>query len=357
MTRMSAIAHFRRLCCLGLQPQAVMPSLLSAAHELLPSETNGFFWADEHGRLAGFTPEYVIPEVVTTLAENLEGVVERSLPLDFETTMLRGGEVGNLLPFFTRDFYRGDTYHLIYRPYALHHAIDGVVRDTPNGKGLGAFVLGRSARQPEFSAAEKATLRQMLPYVAHAMHPPESCESGGLADEFADSGDNGLVILDERAEVAYMSARARQILYVAAHANASADYIPPAILSVFANLVRISRGREAAPPVVCCDSPMGRFVFRAHWLDPLSEAANAMVGVTVQQQEPLVLVMVRNMHAAGLSDKQMALCLLLAQNHTFASIAAQLHISLATAKDYADRVYRKLDVHTREEALRKLGRT
>ncbi|WP_213958902.1 hypothetical protein [Variovorax sp. dw_954] len=43
------------------------------------------------------------------------------------------------------------------------------------------------------------------------------------------------------------------------------------------------------------------------------------------------------------------------QNRSFAAIAAQLHISLAAAKDYADRVYRKLDVHTREEALRKLN--
>ena len=85
MKRTSAIAHFRRLCCLGLQPQAVMPSLLSAAHELLPSETNGFFWADEEGRLAGFTPEYPVPEA------------------------------------------------------ALHHAIGGIVRDTAEGQGAGRF--------------------------------------------------------------------------------------------------------------------------------------------------------------------------------------------------------------------------
>ncbi|MDM0084877.1 hypothetical protein QTI17_30195 [Variovorax sp. J31P179] len=73
-----------------------MPNLLAAAHDSLPSETNGFFWADENGGLAGFTPEYVVPEVVTTLAEDFAGVVERALALSFEMTMRRGVAIGNL---------------------------------------------------------------------------------------------------------------------------------------------------------------------------------------------------------------------------------------------------------------------
>ncbi|WP_286537475.1 helix-turn-helix transcriptional regulator [Variovorax sp. J31P179] len=246
----------------------------------------------------------------------------------------------------------------------MHHAIDGIVRDSPQGKGLGALVLGRSARQPEFSSVEKNILRQSLPYLAHAMHPPETPDVDHFAAELADSGQKGLVILTQRAEVAYISARAREILLLAAHPGAPAEggngkgaaHVPPAILRVFANLVLISQGSDAAPPVAQCDSPLGRFIFRAHWLDPVSDSASAMIGVTVQLQEPLVLLMTRNMQAEGLSDKQKELCLLLARNHSFAAIAAQLHISLATAKDYADRVYRKLDVHTREGALRKLSR-
>jgi DNA-binding CsgD family transcriptional regulator len=220
---------------------------------------------------------------------------------------------------------------------------------------MGALVLGRSARQPEFSEADKGTLRQMLPYVAHAMHPLDTGGTEGLA-EFADSGDSGLVILDQRAEVAYMSDRARQILFLATRQGGFADRIPLVIRNVFANLVRISEGRDAGPPTAQYDTVLGRFVFRAQWLEPTAASANALVGVTVQQQEPLVLVMMRNMRAAGLSEKQKQLCLLLQQNLSFASIAARLHISLATAKDYADRVYRKLDVHTREEALLKLSR-
>ena len=130
--------------------------------------------------------------------------------------------------------------------------------------------------------------------------------------------------------------------------------MPAPIQDVLANLVRISEGCDTAPSVAHYGGSFGRFVFRAHWLEPANATAQALVSVSVQHQEPTALVMTRNMRAAGLSDKQAQVCLLLQENRSFAVIAARLRISLATAKDYADRVYRKLDVHTREEALRKL---
>ena len=105
--RKSALAHFRQLCCLGLGGPAVMPSLLAAMHDLIPCETNGFFWADEAGRMAGFQPEYVIPAVVDSLVGDFDGLVDRVMPLDFTATMRRGKPVGNLLSLFDEAFYRG----------------------------------------------------------------------------------------------------------------------------------------------------------------------------------------------------------------------------------------------------------
>lgn len=368
MKRMSAIAHFRQLCCLGLAPEAVVPSLLSAVHEIVSSEVNGFHWADASGHMVGFVPEYVIPEVVTALVDNFDGLIERCFQIDFATTMRRGKPLGNLLPAHTSTFYRSDLYHLIYRPYNLHHVIDLVVRDTPDGVGTGALIVGRSGRQPPFSAAETDSLLQLLPYIAHALHgrdvrtDEERKEAQKGEDEFADSGTGGLVILDAHRDVAYSSARARQVLYYAADPavaagstqGAAGTRTPAPLRAVFDNLVRIAHERDAPPPVEHHRNRWGRFVFRAHWLEPSAASANGLIGVTVQQQEPLALVMMRNMHAAGLSEKQEQVCLLLAQNHSFASVATHLHISLATAKDYADRVYRKMDVHTRDELLQKL---
>ena len=49
MKQSAAIAHFRQLCCLGLDSQMVIPSVLEALHELIGSATNAFFWSAETG--------------------------------------------------------------------------------------------------------------------------------------------------------------------------------------------------------------------------------------------------------------------------------------------------------------------
>ena len=61
--------------------------------------------------------------------------------------------------------------------------------------------------------------------------------------------------------------------------------------------------------------------------------------------------MLRRMHAVGLSAKQKEVGLA-AQDQSFETIAAALHISVATAKDYAQRIYRKANVHSKDELMR-----
>lgn len=43
-----AEAWIRQLCCLGLGGQAIMPALLEQLHDLIPSHSNAFFWADSN---------------------------------------------------------------------------------------------------------------------------------------------------------------------------------------------------------------------------------------------------------------------------------------------------------------------
>ena len=354
--RKSALAQFRQLCCLGLGGPAVMPGLLAASHQLISSESNAFFWSDARGGLAGFLPEYAIPEVVDSVLGEFEGLIDRTLPISFGQTMRRGRPVGNLLPLFDRKFYLGPVYNLIYRPYDLHHAIDVVVREREGGMGLGALVVGRSRRQPEFSVTERVELQCLVPYLAHALHP----RNGPAMTDFIDSGDCGLVILSRSAKLVHASARAREILQLAAARGGARDASQSSALrsntlqSVYERLVRIFQEGDADPPVVEQRTPAGRFVYRAHWLDPEKTGDGALVGVIVQHQEPASLVMLRRMHAVGLSAKQKEVGLLLAQDQSFEAIAAALHISVATAKDYAQRIYRKANVHSKDELMRAL---
>ena len=354
--RKSALAQFRQLCCLGLGGPAVMPSLLNVTHQLVSCESNAFFWSDERGGLAGFLPEYVVPEVVDAVLGHFEGLVERTLPLSFSATMRRGKPVGNLLPLFEKSFYRGPVYNLIYRPYDLHHAIDVVVRERHGAMGLGALVVGRSRKQPEFSAAELGELQSLVPYLAHALHP----RNEAAMTDFVDSGACGLVILSRSAKAVFASARAREILQLAAVGGGAREGSQTtalrsrALQRVYDRLVRIFEEGDVEPPVVEQHTPAGRFVYRAHWLDSEKTGEGALVGVIVQHQEPTSLVMVRRMHTLGLSAKQKEVSLLLAQDQSFESIASTLHISVATAKDYAQRIYRKVNVHSKDELMRAL---
>jgi DNA-binding CsgD family transcriptional regulator len=328
-----------------------MPSLLAAMHQLIPSESIAFFWADERGGLAGFSPEYAIPEILANLLRDFEGLVEKTLPLSLARTMQRGQPIGDLLPSSNAKFYGGPIYHLVYRPYRLHHAIDLVVRDNGRGIGKGAMVIGRSARQPEFSALERGDLQQLLPYIAHALHAQKEAP----VTDFTNSGEPGLVILTRTAKIAYASPRAREILHLAASpAHLDGKWRSPtsaSLQSIHERLIRIFEERNADAPVIEHCNAAGRFIYRAHWLDAQESGRSPLIAVTIQHQEPLQLVMLRNMHAAGLSAKQTEVALLLAQDQSFDAIAAALHISRATAKDYAQRIYRKVNVHSKEELM------
>ena len=106
--------------------------------------------------------------------------------------------------------------------------------------------------------------------------------------------------------------------------------------------------RDVAPPGAEHGNRWGRFVCRAHWLDTERAGDGALIGVSVRHLKPAALVLTRRMQAAGLSAREQDVALGLAQGLSFAAIAADLHIRRTTAKDYAQRRYRKLDMHPRE---------
>lgn len=355
--RTTAVTRFRQLCCLGLGGEVVMPSLLSAMHELVLSETNGFHWADHRGELAGFLPEYVVPEVVGALVDDFEGLVAQALSVSFRQTMRTGKSVGNLLPGFTREFYRTRLFNEIYRPYNLHHVLDGVLRDG-FGRGLGAVTLGRSANQPAFGEQDMFMLARLLPYMAHALQ--DASRLG--AQDYVDAGECGLVILDSAGRLAHLSHRARELLFWATDsgrphqgtANA-APRLPEALIQISKSLQRIFANRAATPPAIYHQNAKGRFAFRAHWLDPVRADAGAYIGVTVQYQEPIDLARTRKMQQLGLSDGQQKVCMLLAETASLDVVAQRFGVTKTTVKDHVKKIYAKAGVHSRDELLRMLS--
>jgi hypothetical protein len=59
MKQSADIAHFRQQCCLGIDAQTAMPSLLRALRVLIGSQANSFYWADRNGDISNVSMEQV----------------------------------------------------------------------------------------------------------------------------------------------------------------------------------------------------------------------------------------------------------------------------------------------------------
>ena len=77
-------------------------------------------------------------------------------------------------------------------------------------------------------------------------------------------------------------------------------------------------------------------------------------GVIVKRQE-LANRCQETARACGLSPREEEVLLLLAQHKTVGSIERELFIANGTAKTHIRHIYRKLDIHSRDELIEKLG--
>ena len=175
-------------------------------------------------------------------------------------------------------------------------------------------------------------------------------------------GETGLFVMDCAGRLLFASDTARRLLslirypaYPFGRPGIIADVaIPPTLVQLCRNLDAVFRGGDVPPPMLTHIAPRGRFLFRAHWLDPLNREPDALIGVTVEHQEPAVLRLLRGIKAVPLSPVQMQVCLLLAQNHSQDSIGQRLHIKPTTVKDHVRKIYCKLDINRREELAGRL---
>jgi len=365
MKQAKAQAYIRQLCCLGLGKGAVMPELLRALHAVIPSEDNLFIGVDEKPFPTSIIPEHVVPEALDVY---MNAQAQIAMP-GFYIQLGQWFSTHRVLPDFrilNEQFYRSDFYHLVLRPYKHYHILQGGIR--LNGLPVGTLNLCRPQHQRPFSADDQQQFERLLSYVEHGMQT-----RSGTDGEYADSGQAGMVILKRCGTVVYLSDSARTLLLLATYGAlpvgqvrfAHEIVLPPALRQICHNLDQIFQGREAPPPICSHTNPSGRFVFRAYWLQPPAAnpgpdatghypAGDALIGVTIEHQEPLRLELHRNLQGWRLSAREQEVCLALAEGLSHIAIAARLHIGPQTVVTYVRRVYEKLGVHSREELLKKL---
>ena len=358
MKHSAEIAHFRQLCCLGVDSQTAMPSLLKTLHGLIGSNSNSFYWAAHNGDITNVYMEQLMPKDIAAcfFKEFLNNRTREFSALDLRKYLPKGSVVGNSAKVFPKSFHHSDVYNLIWRPQSRKHLLWARIRDA-EGRANG-IALSRVAGDAEFSVRDEQLLAQLAPYLAHALNARPVVPAHQV-----DSGESAVVVLNRRGEVEHESAEGRRLLLLAAHPRIApgtvdwrGDSIVPAVLgSLLERIEAVAAGRPTSPPVIELQNPWGKFVMRAYPMESGGPAANGPVVILIERHVPLKLKLLNAMQSLPLSAKQKEVCLLLTDGSSYHDLAARLGVRPNTVVDHVRKIYDKLDVRSHHELLSKLA--
>jgi DNA-binding CsgD family transcriptional regulator len=359
MKQSAVRARIRQICCLGIPGELLMGSLLPALRELVPSDSAGFFWVDSRGDMQNLYAERLLPPDVMSLyferyydgreASFRKAFRERAAAPDGVVATSADGELSKTA-----------YYNEILKRLDAHHVLYGIVRE--QGAALGQLSLYRSADAPAFSPRERADLASVMRYVGHGIACSEARPEpvNGLA--FQDSEEEAMLVTDRAGTIRHASEKGRRLLLLATTSEINPASLKSAVNERAAQALRtlcgkldaVARGDDSAPPVMTYDSKWGRHMLRAYWLNDDYQSADALIGVRIQRQEPMILRFVQAMGRLPLSPQQREIALMIAQGKSNQEIAEGLGVSGNTVAYHIKQLFLKLDVHDRAGAVAKI---
>ncbi len=360
MKHSSVRARIRQLCCLRLPGELLIAALLPTLRELVPSDSAGFFWVDSRGEMRNLYAERLLPpEVMSLYFERYYDGQEASFRRAFlERAHAPDGVVATSAD---GDLRRSEYYNEILKRLDAHHVLYGVVRE--QGAALGQLSLYRPADAPAFSPRERNDLASVMKYVAHGIAAGDAAAYGGAnAISFQDSDDEAMLVTDRAGNIRHGSEKARRLLLLATTSQINPESLKAAVneraqaalKALCARLDAVARGEESAPPVLSLDTKWGRHVLRAYWLDDDAEAPDALIGIHLQRQEPMILRFVEAMGRLPLSPQQREIALKIALGKSNQEIAEGLGVSGNTVSYHIKQLFLKLDVHDRAGAVERI---
>ena len=352
MRHHAALANLSQLARLGLPSRTVIPEMLKALAELVPSHFCMFVWVDKLGRPVDFHLPWVIPAALEVNAALL-ACDDMEVP-SFTSLVRRGGPAGvaaqtTRMPEFRNSLF----YNECCRPYGIGHGFDVFVHEGQEVRGVVP-----ATREPggcDYSRREISTLFAAVPAFAHAL----AADRLAPPADYADSDDRAVLTLDADGHMIEASkgyeAMLRALLGVQFDRKFRREALEESTPGFFAPLIR----RAVRQPAVAHTTPYGRMVVRLYPVEPPIGPANDTAPAEsqayyalIERQVPLALKVLRQLGQLDLSprEREVARHLVLAQGP--AEIMRDLGISAHTLHDYRRRIYRRVGVSSREELAR-----
>ncbi len=360
MKQSSVRSRIRQLCCLGLPGELLIASLLPTLRELVPSESAAFFWVDARGDMRNLYAERMLPAELMSLyfERYYDG---REAPFREAFRERAGAPDGVLATTADGDLRRTEYYNEILRRLEAHHVLYGVVRE--QGAALGQLSLYRPPDAPAFGPRERGDLASVIRYIAHGVAVGEEASAVASDLAFRDSEDDAMLVTDREGRVRHASEKGRRLLLLATTGEINAasfgaaanDRAADLLRTLCARLEAVERGEDRSPPAVALDTRWGRYRLRAYWLDDDRASPEALVGIRLQRQEPMILRFVQAMGRLPLSPQQREIALMIAQGRSNQEIGEALGVSGNTVAYHIKQLFLKLDVHDRAGAIERIA--
>jgi DNA-binding NarL/FixJ family response regulator len=252
---------------------------------------------------------------------------------------------------------RSKYYNEVLRPLEAHHVMYGIVRE--QGQAVGQLSLYRPKSSAPFSQEERSNLNSIMRYVAHAV---SHRESEGTAQEFLDSEDDAVLLIDAQGNVRHQSAASRKLLLLAIQTpgerhevmTAAVGSMPSELQRLVERLRGVFSGRDASPPSLVVNNRWGRFVLRAYSMAEEPGARDALIAIRIQRQEPMLVRFVVALNNLDLSPQQCAVAVGLAKGASNRELAAAMGVTLNTVSYHVKQLFLKLDAHDRQRMVTKV---
>ena len=350
-----SIAALHALCELKLHAEVLVPAVLEALHQVVPSYRNLFDWTDAQGRLVRYFIEGPIDAALAQLYfDEFHNRREAEAMPRFDTLHRLPRGVRSADELAHEGFFRSALYNEIWRQQGFHTRLEAVVRGR-DACLLGSLVLYRAPGDPRFTPDDERRLATVLPAFAAGL------QAGGPAvadDRHVPSPEPAeSLLLTLQGQVCHASADAHRMLLMA-EGGASRDSLSkpldllagrllPMLLARLREQARAAAGHAwAPPPSITHETAAGQFVACGRLLQALGEGQPPLAQVTLRRQEPHRVALQRALRALPLTTGQAAVCRQLYLGHSHGQIGQQLGVASATVVDHVRKVHRALDVRS-----------
>lgn len=358
MTSRKAIAAFHALCEGGLPAPTLVPVLLEALHDVVPSSRNLFDWTDDEGRLLHYFIEGPVDEAVARhYFEVFHNRLEAQAMPAFASLRTAAAGIRSASALDHGRFFESALYHEIWRPQGFRYRVEAVVRGSRR-QLLGSLVLYRGPGDRCFTPREELTLAGLVPSIAAALerHPATTGPQSHVPRPRASQ----LLLIDARGQVCHASPGARRLLMLARggmtreRLDMPLDVLAGPLLDLLRRQVR-QQAPCTDPCLLTQENAWGQFTFAATPLLPMG-GAEALVQVMIHWSESHPAALQRALRRLPITTGQAVVCRALYEGQPQTRISQQLGVSPTTVIDHVRKVYRALDVRSAQELRARIDR-